>query len=147
MLRLLFVFVLLQAFAVSSLAGFSTESVSLKTQKARPLKETRLFAELDKDSSATDEIAALPEARPSRSAVKAIQAASFLLIDVFSAFIVGTATLSICGMLLNLNGYGYQIRNGSVRVDTIEHMRMENQLNKEYLRISKEMKPPSSLPQ
>mmetsp|Transcript_22175 Transcript_22175/g.33630 ORF Transcript_22175/g.33630 Transcript_22175/m.33630 type:complete len:199 (+) Transcript_22175:79-675(+) len=49
--------------------------------------------------------------------------------SLYSTLIIGIGGALSIGLLLNLNGYGYSFsREGGLRIDTIDEMRMERQL-------------------
>ena len=159
MQRFLFSCLLLQTFFVSLSTGFVAPSVvssgyrrvTINKRSGEGLLETRIFSEVDEEqsgSSLTEKVGAAPEARPPRITIsKGVQDVFLFLSEVYSFFLIFAGSLSVCGLLLNASGYGYQFTKDGFRVDTIEHMRMESQMKREYQRMGHEIKPPSSLPQ
>ena len=146
-----FFFSLSSGFVAPSVVSSSPRHVTISKRSVEGLQETRIFSEVDDEqsgSSLTEEVGAAPEARPPRITIsKGVQDVFLFLGEVYSFFLIFAGSLSVCGLLLNASGYGYQFTKDGFRVDTIEHMRMESQMKREYQRMGHEIKPPSSLPQ
>lgn len=146
MLRFVFAVVLLQAFAASFSAGFLASPVVSKQAiidaKSYRSLETQLFSEMEKDL--VDEFAEAPP--PRITALGLVRDTLIFFSEVYSFLLISFGIYSAFGILLNISGYGYQFTKDGFRVDTIEHMRMENQMEQEYVRMGEQHKPPSSLP-
>lgn len=56
-------------------------------------------------------------------------------LDVTSFAFTFVGVASFCGLLLNVMGYGYHIgRDFTVEIDTLEHMRLQNEFQREIMR-------------
>jgi len=73
----------------------------------------------------------------------------FQLLDKFWEVVTIYFGLLIgCGMLLNFSGYGYTITHDhGIEIDTLQHMRMKNQLIRESDRIGREIQQKKRLQQ
>ena len=75
-----------------------------------------------------------------------IQQTFMLVSNMYSVFIIALSTYLMFGLLLNFCGYGYYFNQDGYQVDTLEHMRMEKQIEREFQRMTSQSQPPSSLP-
>ena len=79
---------------------------------------------------------------------KVLQSVFTVVTGVFGLFFYAAGGYFSVGLLLNLCGYGYYINRDGFQVDTLEHMRAQNQFEREYQRLGRESesRPPSLLP-
>lgn len=61
-------------------------------------------------------------------------------LDVTSFAFTFVGVASFCGLVLNFMGYGYHIGQGfTVEIDTLEHMRLQNEFQREIMRSMRDV--------
>lgn len=115
----------------------------------------QLWGQADDEDDPENSTEALPAATTTEGQTTELSTVSKVLQSVFTAvtgllgvFFYAAGGYFSVGLLLNLCGYGYYINRDGFQVDTLQHMRAQNQFEREYQRLGRESqsRPPSSLP-
>jgi len=126
-LHLLFLLSLCQAFIVAPTD--SRSSIALRVNELKP----------DSDPLTPEEPRVAVAEPPAEGPVKTVyQSLGFALLQLTSFGFTMVGFGSISGILLNLNGYGYQFRADGLHIDTLESLRLQAQFNAELYRSMQE---------
>lgn len=125
----------------------------LTSQTQQPKTKVELWSRPEKDDETFQ--TAEDDDNESNIVVQIFRKIFTIFADIYSVFVLIFGSFFACGLLLNLCGYGYSFnRDGKFQVDTIQNMRVENQMQREFQRMgsdkssssTSESQPPSSLP-
>ncbi|CAB9499648.1 expressed unknown protein [Seminavis robusta] len=159
-------YLLYQAANIPSAIGFAPagggfmltfEKSSVDThyhREAKPRKTQKLWmSDIENDNNTsnhmqteeTPDTETTPEARK-RVLPEPVRQVMKFLDDAYSVFTIFFGAYFAVGILLNLCGYGYRLSKDGYEIDTIQHIRMENQFKRAAQEMAPEHQPPSALP-